>query len=102
MTAPREITVTRYVCPHCSRGHSKKSAAAAHIGRCWKNPAARACTTCVHFTRGYVERCDCGHPHCEDYDEQPDTCLVGLVLIDDKPVTGCPKWQSTSDIEETE
>lgn len=26
---PREITVTRYVCPHCSRGHSKKPAAKA-------------------------------------------------------------------------
>lgn len=100
-TAPREIQVTRYVCPHCSRGHSKRDAATAHIARCWKNPALRGCKSCVHFEQGRVERCGCGHPHCDDYDSQPDICLVGRELVDGKPVTGCSQWKSTTDIEET-
>lgn len=94
MITVETITVTRYRCPHCGASRSKQAAAQAHADRCWKNPALRGCKTCVHFERGRVERCDCGHPHCEDYDVQPDICLVGRDLVDGKPVIECPKWKA--------
>jgi hypothetical protein len=46
---PTPIVVTRHQCPHCRRTWAKKAAATAHIPRCWRNPAARACKTCWHL-----------------------------------------------------
>ncbi len=56
---PLVIQVTRYQCPHCRQSRSKKTAAIAHIGRCWKNPAVRACKTCQHHLPAYSS--DDGH-----------------------------------------
>ncbi|MEU0236818.1 hypothetical protein ABZ234_03940 [Nocardiopsis sp. NPDC006198] len=80
-TAPREIRVTRYVCPHCSRGHAKQAAAVAHIGRCWRNPDNRGCKTCWNYDQD---------PEV-DLPPQP-RCFAGLLEIDALPVTGCPEW----------
>jgi hypothetical protein len=91
---PVAITVTRHRCPFCPRSWSKRPAAVAHIGRCWKNPANRSCKTCVHFQEERVssDQCipgrDCG---CNSW---PEACthqggpeeLAG-------PVTGCSLWQ---------
>ena len=35
---PIERRVIRYVCPFCSRGHSARPSAFAHIARCYRNP----------------------------------------------------------------
>ena len=49
MSAPIAIKVTRFVCPYCRRGHSARSVCAGHIGRCFRNPANKACKTCVYY-----------------------------------------------------
>ena len=67
MTAPLERRVTRYVCPFCHRGHSKKPAAVEHVAVCFRNPERRACPGCVHFKlccTGF--ECGCaGEPYCD-------------------------------------
>jgi hypothetical protein len=92
MTAPVEISVTRYVCPHCRRGHSKRRAAVEHIARCWRNPTNRTCKTCAHLH----------HEHAE-----PEVGLAGatycaaievdgrdLDLTGEAPRVGCPAWHA--------
>lgn len=68
-TEPEQFVATRFRCPHCRRSWSSKKLAADHMGRCWRNPAARACKTCAHYFLhaaepdvGYVgeEGCDLG------------------------------------------
>jgi hypothetical protein len=49
MTEPVEIVVKRFQCPHCPRSYSARKAAREHVQRCWYNPAARGCKTCVHY-----------------------------------------------------
>lgn len=86
MTTAIRLKVVRYQCPHCSRTHSKKQAAEQHIGRCWQNPAARGCKTCVHFS-----------PESEGpYPEHPpiaEECWAGRKLLSGLH-TDCPKWES--------
>lgn len=90
-TTPREITVTRYVCPHCSRGHSKKPAAEAHVARCWKNPAARGCKSCYFHTPAGGERGGCVPGHNCDCNVIDEDCGQG-VDITGGLVTSCSKW----------
>lgn len=82
---PREITVTRYVCPFCHRGRAKRAPAEAHIGRCWRNPDVRACTTCSNFIQEASEP-DVGYPGGE-YCAAGVDLLAGLV-----PRSGCDLW----------
>lgn len=87
MTAePIALHVTRYKCPFCTNSYSKKSAAETHIARCWHNPGARGCKTCVHFqpheTGPYPE-----HPGF------PEDCAIGHDLATG-PVTGCTSHQT--------
>ncbi|MFF8482393.1 hypothetical protein [Streptomyces antibioticus] len=86
MTSAIRLKVVRYQCPHCSRTHSKKAAAEQHIARCWQNPAARACKTCVHFS-----------PESEGPYPQhppiPEECWAGRKLLSGLH-TDCPKWES--------
>lgn len=96
MTAPLGpvmVRVTRYACPHCSRSRSKRAATAAHIDRCWHNPAVRACKTCAHFDPG-GDACGC-EPGCNwgaSGPAQPG-CAAGVPMPDDfTPVTNCPEW----------
>lgn len=50
MTAlPVVLQVTRYQCPFCTRARAKKAATEQHIARCWRNPEARACKTCINY-----------------------------------------------------
>ena len=92
---PVAIKVTRYICPFCSRGRSKRTATAEHIERCWKNPAVKSCLTCVHLDRG-----DAGEPcfpgrQCSCNDAYTD-CGEGIDLGNGDPTlfpqTGCPMW----------
>ncbi|MFF6844635.1 hypothetical protein ACFY8X_38595 [Streptomyces tanashiensis] len=89
---PLVIQVTRYQCPHCRQSRSKKTAAIAHIGRCWKNPAVRTCKTCEHYLPAYpVETCNPGQGcGCGDL---PEACDVGNEIPADQPASHCPKWE---------
>ncbi|MFK0182021.1 hypothetical protein ACIQVR_39425 [Streptomyces xanthochromogenes] len=96
MTAPLGpvlVRVTRYACPHCSRSRSRKAATAAHIDRCWHNPANRTCKTCEHFDPG-GDTCGC-EPGCNWGASGPDmpSCNARVPLpADFTPVTNCPEW----------
>ena len=89
---PLVIQVTRYQCPHCRTTRSKKPAAAAHISRCWKNPAVRTCKTCEHYEpAGDGDHCFPGRPcGCNVYAE---SCAQELNIPEDQPATHCPKWE---------
>lgn len=89
---PLVIQVIRYQCPHCRATRSKKTAAAAHIGRCWKNPAVRTCKTCTHYEpAGDGDQCIPGRAcGCNVY---PESCDAGQDIPDDRPATHCPKWE---------
>ncbi|GAA4085144.1 hypothetical protein [Actinomadura miaoliensis] len=83
---PIAITVTRYLCPYCRRGHSKKAAAARHIARCWWSPAAKGCKTCALYEPEITER-DTGYrarEHC-GAEGGPDLAAGGIR-------TGCALW----------
>lgn len=82
---PIQITVTRYVCPFCRRGRSTGKAAVAHIARCWRNPAARACKTCKHYDAGVLA----------GYEDppMPEECEAG-VDIDDGLIVACESWEA--------
>jgi hypothetical protein len=99
MTAPIVLTVKRYRCPHCPRSHSSNGRAVAHMARCWFNPAARGCKTCVHFRAG-ADACGC-EPGCNwgNGDQSvPEHCAAGVDLsgnsaeVKPGPITGCPQW----------
>lgn len=95
---PIPIVVTRHQCPHCRRTHGKKQTAVEHMGRCWKNPAVRACKTCVHFDPG-GDSCGC-EPGCNWGSSGPTqpSCGAGMSLPGDfRPVTHCPLWQARTD-----
>lgn len=50
---PVKVQVTRWRCPHCGRSHSVRTRARQHMARCWLNPDARSCKTCVNFREGW-------------------------------------------------
>ncbi|MEV8610200.1 hypothetical protein AB0383_20125 [Amycolatopsis sp. NPDC051373] len=91
MTLPIELQVTRFKCPFCPKSYSKRTPAQAHIDRCWTNPGARSCKTCVHRIE----------PD-EDYGYVTDEgCQVGVELptlehrvgvVTTLPIL-CPKWE---------
>jgi len=85
MTTAIRLKVVRYQCPHCHRTHSKKAAAEQHIARCWQNPAAHACKTCVHFTPADSDGPYPEHPGWPEQCEQGRKLLSGLHA-------GCPVW----------
>lgn len=66
---PIVLQVVRYRCPFCTRARAKKTAATEHIARCWNNPAAKACKTCIHYEPG-EDGLYPGHPGF------PETCGV--------------------------
>ena len=112
MSAPIAVQVTRYRCPFCPRSLSSKTRMVEHIGRCWKNPGARGCMTCLHFVKeegepdvGLPAFEDCkadidlnggchacgkppkpGHRHCEDH-PMADMTMPG-------PIVGCALWEA--------
>ncbi|MFD7185525.1 hypothetical protein ACFV90_36885 [Streptomyces sp. NPDC059904] len=87
---PIPVVVTRHQCPFCRITRAKKQAMAAHIARCWTNPAARACKTCVRFEPAeegpYPE-----HPGF------PAGCEAGWP-IDNRLKSDCRDWRSGDDL----
>ncbi|AVH59956.1 MULTISPECIES: hypothetical protein [Streptomyces] len=82
---PIPVVVTRHQCPFCRITRAKRPAMVAHIGRCWRNPAARSCKTCRHFEPPedgpYPE-----HPGWPESCTQERDLAAGLH-------TNCPSWQ---------
>lgn len=85
MTEPLVLQVTRYKCPFCTRSRSKRDAITAHIARCWYNPQARSCKTCVH----YEAREDGPYPEHPGF---PETCGAERDL-NAGLVTGCTSYE---------
>lgn len=82
MSTPVRIRAVRHQCPHCRRTWAHRAAAATHVARCWRNPAARGCKTCTHYeppTEGSYD----GHPGW------PEDCLAGRDITAGL-TTGCP------------
>lgn len=93
---PVPFTVTRFRCPvpQCGRTGSSKARITDHIARCWLNPEARACKTCVHY------RTETSEPSVGYFSEE--FCAAGLPFPDDpvgRPTlaVNCPKWQHDTD-----
>jgi hypothetical protein len=82
---PIPVVVTRYQCPFCRITRAKKARMVEHIAGCWRNPAARACKTCVRFEP----------PEEGPYDEHPGWpagCEAGWP-IDHRLKSGCRDWR---------
>jgi hypothetical protein len=77
VTEPLRIKVTRWLCPHCHRGHALRSTALAHMERCWDIPGNRACRTCNHGS--------------------PEHCRVGVVIPADHLIIHCALWEPDED-----
>jgi hypothetical protein len=86
---PKVITVERFVCRHCNRGHSKRKAAVEHIARCFKNPALRGCKTCRFLDH------DLSEPEV-GYVGVGDVCNIHAIDLSAGLRTGCPKWEAAS------
>ncbi|WP_372344665.1 hypothetical protein [Streptomyces sp. KL116D] len=80
---PIPVVVTRHQCPFCRITRAKKARMVAHIARCWRNPAVRACKTCVRF-----EPAEEG-PYPED-PGWPAGCTAGHAI--DPPRSDCGDW----------
>lgn len=83
MSDPTAISVVRYRCPYCRKSWSSRSAAEAHIARCWYNPEVRGCKTCVHF---FQFESDTDVESCEE-----------CVSLKDGLNTYCEKWTPKED-----
>ncbi len=91
---PERVEVVRWRCPFCRRSHSGRGRAREHMTRCWFNPAARSCKTCVHFQEAtsscYADpSCNCA---------SPEICSAGVDLekLSKLPIH-CPKWEPASE-----
>lgn len=89
-TAPIPLVVTRYICPYCNRGRSRRKTAEDHMAQCWKNPALKGCKTCVFFKRDEAVWAG-GEPK--------ESCAKGITLTDGLR-KGCDKWQASPGTEE--
>lgn len=95
MFEPVAVMVRRFECPFCKCRRSAKTALREHIGRCWLNPAARACKTCAHWeTDPGGEPCFPGRP-C-GCNHGYTSCAAGVGGVDKGEIrTGCPLWLPT-------
>jgi hypothetical protein len=85
---PKVITVQRFACQFCHRGHSTRKAAEQHIARCWKNPALRGCKSCIHFEAERAEP-EVGLPGSE-------LCMADAIDLSAGLRSGCPLWEAAS------
>jgi hypothetical protein len=95
---PVRVQVTRWRCPFCGRSHSGRSRARAHIARCWLNPGARSCKTCLNYE---PESGNCGEYSCNGCGSA-EFCHAGVeipVPSEDRPdrlvlPLHCPLWKA--------
>lgn len=84
-TAPTVITVKRFVCPFCHRGHSKRPDAEAHIARCFSNPVLRGCKSCACL--------EIHEPEPEVGLSGGEFCMADSIDLSAGRRTGCPLWE---------
>lgn len=84
---PELFMARRYRCPHCRRSRASRTATVAHMGRCWSDPAVRACRTCARH-----EPASGGYP---DDPGSPEHCRAGVNLSGGL-VAGCRFWESNT------
>lgn len=106
---PIEYTTKRFKCPFCRWSRAARKPVLAHMARCWANPAARGCKTCVFFV-AYSPASD-EPEHCvqgvdltapckacrggEGWWEKCDLCGgTGKQMDATQPVVGCPQWEA--------
>lgn len=100
ITEPVKVQVTRWRCPFCGRSHSGRGRAREHMARCWFNPAARSCKTCVQFQPA-IDDCP-GTPGCGCGNDE--FCRAGLsveVPSENRPdkttfPVNCPLWAAVA------
>ena len=99
---PIPFRTTRYRCPFCGRTGSHRVRIAAHIGRCWLNPAVRSCRTCDHYEPGH-DACGCvAGCNWGSSGHVPPSCDAGCAVPDNGfPRVDCPKWSKRIDEEVT-
>lgn len=101
MSEPIPVMVRRYDCPHCGHRRATKRTVVEHIGRCWRNPEARGCLTCRHYSPGDYPEPEVGYPGSDESCDQgislagTPACGVchgqGLVQADEYGVNPCPE-----------
>lgn len=82
---PIRSVVVRWRCPFCGRSHSARTRTREHMARCWFNPAARSCKTCVHFRENWGNGEGCGR----GLNVNVPTDRPGVFKLP----TGCPLWE---------
>lgn len=85
---PIPIVVTRHQCPYCYRTRAKRSAIVEHMQRCWYNPAAKACKTCINYYPG-DNGCE-GDPYCNC--ASPESCSVRGIDLNGTLRVHCDQW----------
>lgn len=99
MTAPIPVRVLRHKCPHCSKSYNRPGRTREHMARCWHNPDAHGCKTCVHFQPADEQCCgmpdvnECYTPWCSDV---ADRCRAGVSLAGRPQCTKCCGTGDTS------
>ena len=81
------VKVTRWRCAHCRRTWAHRAGAEAHIGRCYKNPAARGCKTCGAYQPPERPDYATGYPGCRE------SCWAGVAFTDGRLNVHCELWE---------
>jgi hypothetical protein len=88
---PVERHVSRWLCPFCNRGRSKRPAILAHMPGCYRNPAAKRCGTCEHLCPAEREEYDYSIG-AMTFPGSPEFCVEGVQWEDGVKPRDCPKW----------
>lgn len=86
-------TVKRYGCPHCRRWRSSEPRTQSHMARCWKNPDARSCGSCVNHlppTKGENAEWNTGYPGSPP---EPRSCDADIDNNTYGMPRDCPSWE---------
>lgn len=87
---PIRYPTVRWQCPFCRKTRAHESDARAHTGRCWANPAARGCKTCIHFDQ-WVPDYDTGINGGE-------ACGLDIELPERGLPLHCADWEAKTDV----
>lgn len=86
---PIRKPVVRWQCGYCPRTLARRTAIVEHMDRCWRNPAARGCLTCVHRYE------PSGDGIIEPF--SPEGCRVGVPMPDNGLPIHCPSHEAAQE-----
>ena len=86
MAFVQTLITKRYRCPFCRHSWAHKDAAYRHVSRCYLNPEAQACKTCLYYIPS--ER-----PDYHGYMGCPERCGMS-VSLDEGLQVHCSKWEA--------